>query len=227
MESLSNQQLDNLGRLHMKLCLARVESVLQSNTMVHKGEFVMGPLRHIVFRKNTHLEQLIDATKEINYLNQKMQDAEMIFGPTSSSTHDLHDQSNISPMTLYTSSSTTIATNGSTSNSDYDDASLGVVVNMLRRSQEQLRMVIRKYDEQYQQLMAKVDDISVLTYEQRIVIESIEQKVDGRCPQLLPASSSSLSHSTHATTLGYRQINKSDNDSNNNHSNDFAILKCM
>ena len=50
-----------------------------------------------------------------------MQDAEMILVPLAAA-HDLHDQSNIST-TLYTSSSTTIATNGGTSNSDYDNAS--------------------------------------------------------------------------------------------------------
>ena len=60
----SEEQLAAKSFCHLKLTLARAQSVIQSKEKIEHGDFVYGPLRHIHFRGNVYLEQLISLSRE-------------------------------------------------------------------------------------------------------------------------------------------------------------------
>ena len=189
----------NLGSLRMKLCLARVESVLQSGVKAKIGEFVPGPLRHIFFRRNLHLEELIEKNREIESMKKVEKsdngdDSYSDYGSGSSSHNDtkesLSQSSLVSPVSPIISKNT-----GETAVGDQGgDGSMHmirsfvrsdpVVIEFLRATKEQVRQSMKKSNEQFRQLSERLaDDFGTILSkieEQNKKLCSIERKLDER-----------------------------------------------
>ena len=69
----SDQEICDMGTLSLKLTLARVQSVILSDKPARKHKFVYGPLEHISFVRNIHLEKLVAVTKERDRLQKRFE----------------------------------------------------------------------------------------------------------------------------------------------------------
>ena len=83
----SDQEIRDLGTLNLKLTLARVESVIASDKPARKHKFINGPLEHISFIRNIHLENLVAVRKERDRLQKHLESQDATNVVTSQLTH--------------------------------------------------------------------------------------------------------------------------------------------
>ena len=185
LQDLSEQQF---GLLNAKLSLARVESALQSNRKILKGEFIYGPLRHIFFRRDIHLEQLIDKTKDM----------------TSSDDDDEYDHSinenytPISTQSIMTPMLTATSASYTTENihvSDKGGETIRAILDMLRETQEQIKHAVKQSNKQFRQVSRQVNyqfsQLLSKSDEQSIGLSSILRHINREASS--PQSASNLS----------------------------------
>ena len=162
----NDEELARMGRLHMKLCLANVECVLQSGKKATRGKFVDEPIRHSTLGKNVRTGSIIDT----NVMEQSKQ------GFSGTTTPVIKKQKNNSDHNQSLSNhliTTPISTTESvvTLEAPRKEVNLGVVIDMLQRTQEQLWQVMKNSDEQFQLVLTKSE-------EQNSRLLSLERKIN-------------------------------------------------
>ena len=161
----NDEELDQFGRFRMKLCLARVEYVLQSGKKVKQGMFADGPLRHINFRMSLRPRLVVESS----VVNEDRENFSVISTPVTTRKVKSNDNQSLSGHLITTPASCTetVVTSGSTEK----EKQLELLIDMLQSTQEQLRQAVKRSDEQFQLVLTKSE-------EQNSRLLSMERKIN-------------------------------------------------